>query len=202
MLKLSEWYRRNYGLLVLMVGIAGVLVALAGVLLANPKLIDPLVKVADSVLPSGTSFIRDGAPLVLSFLAGAASAIAIQLAVKEIRGGAQSRKFVALSDRIARSKSNLLELEKGRLPNESENEYGSRAVGILNEVLSLGLELAKLRILVPPFIESNFNNMTIWIVFLTNLEGMAQRGDYKIAVEFSMAFHRQVFEASEDDGPA
>ena len=166
-----------------------------------PILVD-FVTGLDIDSPVGESLIQITIASVALFAAFTLVVQAYRWGIDRLKKGPQSREFIALSDRIARSKTNLLELEKGRLPNESENEYGSRALGILNEVLSLGFELARLRILIPPFIDSDFNNMTIWIVFLTNLEGMARRGDYKIAVDFSMALHRQFFETSENKGPA
>ena len=190
MSKLWERYRRNYGLVGSLAGIATLLVALAGVLLQNPKLINPLVKVADDVLPIGASLIRNSAAIVLAFLAGFLLSSVRDLVIAGRKRERDRRTFKSLASTIEHSKGLLLSL--GRRPSdETIEEYSSLVVKTYTELEILAYKLGKLSISSPKLSRlhgSNDRHRLTWINYLTRLQGYARDGHLEAAIRLGKFF--------------
>ncbi len=204
MFGLWEWLQRNYGPVAALTGIGTfllsfVLVLLTGawILLQNPHLIDPLVNVADAVLPASASTIVDGAVIVLAALAGAQFMRLVWLLVrvrsipKRSRVRRASRRFALLHGAIARCNRLVLELED-RQGDETDSAYSSRRIGTLAELDALGKNLKQLNIGIPKPIDDDLSNLEDWRIMLDGIEKYARDGDYQQAVEITETYVRLV----------
>ena len=190
--KLWEWFRRNYGPVGVLFTIPASFIALAGLLLQNPGLIEPLVKVADSALPVGASFISDSAALILAALAGGLLAILRDMVDSRRKEESARRRFKSLHPSIEECKASLVTLPDMSDESTRTVERDALAFKAEAEVEVLADELRELGIPTLPVSIYPFRRQYLWVDFLSRLEVYARSGNLEAAVQLGKQMRSRI----------